>query len=421
MMRAHYKNIILIALFFLITLLRGAPFVIAAPAQLTEDDRKILDLRRQIDELTKQAESYKKNIQSKRQEGNTLKRQIELIQSQIIALENQVRLTSAQIEKTTYDIRNTEKTIHQTEDEIAERKRLMNGLLLRLYMFDKKPIIAMVLQGAKLSEFAGQLQTYDSIVANIVAATEALRIHKNNLDRVQQELSEQKESLESLNDERIQRRNVLDYTRSDKDEILKKTKGQEIEYQKMLSEIEKKQAEFFAELKEYENRAISSGSFIVRVVAENVPPKGTKLFDWPERDYYLTQGYGMTQYARRGSYGGSPHNGIDVASGKGTPLYAIGRGSILASGFNSGFGNWVAVRHDGGLVSLYGHMAKPSGLANGTIVDNNSIIGYEGATGNATGSHLHLSLYKEFFTYLKGDQLYFNYYEGSLNPLDYMK
>lgn len=67
-------------------------------------------------------------------------------------------------------------------------------------------------------------------------------------------------------------------------------------------------------------------------------------------------------------------------------------------------------------------MRSPSGLDNGTAVRKEDIIGFEGATGNSTGSHLHLSLYNEFFTFVnpRNGQLYFNYFDGTLNPLDYL-
>jgi murein DD-endopeptidase MepM/ murein hydrolase activator NlpD len=102
----------------------------------------------------------------------------------------------------------------------------------------------------------------------------------------------------------------------------------------------------------------------------------------------------------------------------------MAEGVVLASGHNNGWGYWLAIRHPnlGNLVTLYAHLRSPAALANGTPVSKSSIIGYEGSTGNSTGSHLHLSVYSDFFTYInpKNNQLYFNYFEGTLNPLDYL-
>jgi len=81
----------------------------------------------------------------------------------------------------------------------------------------------------------------------------------------------------------------------------------------------------------------------------------------------------------------------------------------------------VAVKHDNNFVSVYAHMKIPTPLAVGTRVDNNTIIGYEGSTGNSTGSHLHLSLYRDFFTFTnpKNGSLNFNYIDGTVDPQDY--
>ena len=67
-------------------------------------------------------------------------------------------------------------------------------------------------------------------------------------------------------------------------------------------------------------------------------------------------------------------------------------------------------------------MRDPALVLAGERVDQNTVMGYEGATGFVTGSHLHLSLYHEFFTFIgpKTGQVYFNYFDGSLNPLDYI-
>ena len=97
----------------------------------------------------------------------------------------------------------------------------------------------------------------------------------------------------------------------------------------------------------------------------------------------------------------------------------------MGNGKNEGGGNWVAIKPPTkfNLVSIYSHMSALSFLQVGTQVTASQVIGYEGNTGAATGSHLHLSVYKDFFTYVsnkKSGQLYFNYFEGTVNPLDFL-
>ena len=190
--------------------------------------------------------------------------------------------------------------------------------------------------------------------------------------------------------------------------------------------MEIKQSLFFTEMKELETKIIQGGLYILRVEAKNLPKKGIKLFQWPEDDYRITQGYGCTSYdrcgSRRGPYGGAIHNGIDMASGYGSPIKVIGDGEVIANGTNDGWGNWVAVKHSPyDLVSVYGHMSAFEFVRVGTFVKARDIIGYEGTTGFSTGSHVHLGIYKEFFTYIneKNSQLYFNY-NNTINPRDYL-
>lgn len=144
----------------------------------------------------------------------------------------------------------------------------------------------------------------------------------------------------------------------------------------------------------------------------------------PMDDHIITQNYGRTPFVRSRPdiYGGVPHNGIDMKAGFGSEVRSIGSGTVLAKGFNNAAGNWVAIRHDNDLVSVYAHMKDPTLVLAGERVGENTVLGFEGATGLATGSHLHLSLYHEFFTFIGPitGQVYFNSWEGSLNPFDYL-
>ncbi|MBI2063004.1 MAG: peptidoglycan DD-metalloendopeptidase family protein [Candidatus Yanofskybacteria bacterium] len=393
-------------------------------ADLTSNgtSQKILDLRKQIEELTKQAEQYKGTIAQKQKQADTLKKQIDILNNQILQLQTKIVITDRQVTSTKLEIVDLEGQIFDASEKINKQKLAVGELLLFLYEQDRLSLLAVLLKSPRLSDFTDQAHQVQNLNNKLVGLLTELKTQKEDLEQGKQKLDLKKSELEALNSKQVSQKIALSGNKVGKDVLLAQTKGQEAKYQQLLSSVEKKKAEFFAELQKFEAEAVKSGAFIVHVTADSVPMRGSKIFQWPYDDYYLTQGYGMTAYARRGAYGGAPHNGIDIAAGYGTPIRPVASGAILASGFNNGFGNWVAVRHDRGLVTVYAHMRSPSGLVNGTPVTANSIIGYEGSTGNSTGSHLHLSLYRDFFTYIndKNGQLYFNYFDGSLNPLDYL-
>ena len=386
----------------------------------TEDER-ISELRAEIERLEQQAEQYRGGIAQEQAEAKTLQSEIEQLNSQIKYLGNQISLTGTKITKTSIEIGGVETHISITQEKINSQKNSIAQTILFLNRQESEGLLALLLKNNTISDFLRQEYYVNSLNTNLLALIDNLRGTKKELESQKSDLEIRKGDLESMKQQQSSQKTSLGGTRSEKNGLLKETKGQEVAYQKMLEEVEKKKGLFFVELRELETKTIIGGLYILQVIASNLPKKGTKLFQWPEDNYRITQGYGKTAYSRRGAYGGAPHNGIDIASGMGSQIRAIGDGEIVANGFNSGWGNWVAIKHPPyNLVSVYGHMSSLSFLRVGTQVKTGEVIGYEGSTGNSTGSHLHLSIYKNFFTYEKAGQLYFNYFDGSINPLDYL-
>ena len=86
------------------------------------------------------------------------------------------------------------------------------------------------------------------------------------------------------------------------------------------------------------------------------------------------------------------HNGTDYSAPRGTPIRSIGRGTISFSGTKGGYGKHVRVKHNGKHSSSYSHLSRIS-VRRGTSVRQGDIVGYVGATGLATGPHLHFEFY----------------------------
>ena len=87
---------------------------------------------------------------------------------------------------------------------------------------------------------------------------------------------------------------------------------------------------------------------------------------------------------------GKFHTGIDIAAPEGTRINSIGDGVVSEVGNNDSLGNYVVVTHPNGTHTRYAHCSEITAGV-GTIVSAGQQIGCVGATGMATGSHLHLS------------------------------
>ena len=86
------------------------------------------------------------------------------------------------------------------------------------------------------------------------------------------------------------------------------------------------------------------------------------------------------------------HTGLDFRAWQGTPIHAIAAGKVILVGHFYFAGNCAFIGHGNGLVSFYCHMSHVL-VQEGDVVNSGQKIGLSGATGRATGAHLHLSIY----------------------------
>ncbi|TLW91649.1 metalloendopeptidase [Saccharomonospora piscinae] len=99
----------------------------------------------------------------------------------------------------------------------------------------------------------------------------------------------------------------------------------------------------------------------------------------------FTSGYGARW--------GTTHYGVDIANSIGTPIKSAMSGTVISSGPASGFGLWVRVQHDNGLITVYGHIDQ-SLVAVGQRVEAGQQIATMGNRGQSTGPHLHFEIHE---------------------------
>lgn len=82
------------------------------------------------------------------------------------------------------------------------------------------------------------------------------------------------------------------------------------------------------------------------------------------------------------------HPGLDISADRGTPVYATADGTITHASVSGAYGNLVVIEHQFGIETRYGHLSAFR-TARGQTVKRGDLIGLVGATGRATGPHLH--------------------------------
>jgi murein DD-endopeptidase MepM/ murein hydrolase activator NlpD len=114
--------------------------------------------------------------------------------------------------------------------------------------------------------------------------------------------------------------------------------------------------------------------------------KGNGTYVWPvPSSRVITSGYGYR--------GAEFHKGIDIGAPIGTPIVAVADGVVLQSGPASGYGHWIVILHEGGVMSVYGHMyAHQLKVGVGERVKQGQVIASVGNDGRSSGPHLHFSI-----------------------------
>jgi murein DD-endopeptidase MepM/ murein hydrolase activator NlpD len=105
-------------------------------------------------------------------------------------------------------------------------------------------------------------------------------------------------------------------------------------------------------------------------------------YSWPfSSDWPITQGlHGF--------------NAVDIGAPRGTAILAAAGGEVIVAksgGWNGGYGSYVVIAHGNGTQTLYAHMSKVIATV-GSMVGQGDTIGLVGATGEATGPHLHIEV-----------------------------
>lgn len=102
----------------------------------------------------------------------------------------------------------------------------------------------------------------------------------------------------------------------------------------------------------------------------------------------ISSKFGLRRHPIQGYH--KHHKGVDYRAPTGTPVRASGSGVVMRASYYGNYGNYVSIKHNKEYSTAYAHLSRyAKGIRPGSVVRQGEIIGYVGATGSATGAHLH--------------------------------
>ena len=114
-------------------------------------------------------------------------------------------------------------------------------------------------------------------------------------------------------------------------------------------------------------------------------------FIWPA-DGWLSGMYGYRPDPFTGQR--DFHPGIDISTRRGQPVYSTATGRVSTASHNGSYGNLVEIDHGFGLATRYGHLSAFA-VSKDDTVRRGDVVGYAGATGRATGYHVHYEIWMD--------------------------
>lgn len=342
---------------------------------------------------TELSDAKKKEAAAKALESE-LKEKVSVLQSQIGVLKSQISEVQNSIGVKEQEITAKQNEIARKEQEIADQWDDFKSHMAAMQELRDGGSVAMLRAVNDLyelltfNEVMQDISVKDTeILDNMKAAKEALVADRTQLVEERTQLQNKKAELDAQNKQMQSKQSELN--NSVKEARLSAAEAQQAQKNAQAA-IESDEMNYEAVKKEIQK--------LIAAAAASKPQLSFSGFICPLKSYTrISSEYGWRKNPVSGV--NKLHAGIDFAAPAGTPIYAAASGYVQVAGWSSGgYGNYVIIYHgsmsDGNAYStLYGHMRSVATSA-GKYVKQGELIGYVGSTGNSTGNHLHLEVWK---------------------------
>lgn len=318
--------------------------------------------------------------------------------SKLADLQKKVDDVNSQLQEQQQALQDAAQSYNSAQDIYLTRLRVIyeNGVPNMLDIF---------LSSQSISDFFSKVNVLNSILDYDKSLVNNMQNQKEYVDYIKNNIEIQKTQLDQLTYDTQKSSQALADARTAKQNKMNQMQSSKATLTATAAALAKQESDTQRKIQDEINRmADTGGSF-------------SGQFAWPVPGFNLITTKFNQAYDPWNTGNYTYHTGCDISGSNiyGTPIRAIEAGTIVLAQYYGGYGNCVIIDHGTSSVdgnkykSLYGH-AERLNVVVGQKVNRGDIISYVGSTGNSTGAHLHLEIYKnnklvDPLSYFKGMNL----------------
>lgn len=349
------------------------PLLAGEAEDLKEISRLIENTKKQLTTTAQQEKSVLSSLLSSQQDLDQIERELEALDTKlkttqrgIARLEKELATCQQELDRLT--------RIHRTQQEKYNKR------LTAAYKLGPMSYLEMLVAAEDFSDLVSRFEMLsyflrsDRQLMEEVSATKAeIALEQKEYQSKKRELEQERLSYTKLKKTVAQQRQQQAVLVKKTEEQLKKVQADRNSLESALDELEETSRRIEEEIKrkQREEGALGTGAMIWPVKGRISSPFGTRFHPILKKNRF--------------------HSGIDIAVPSGTQVKAADGGKVLMSGWNGGYGYFIALDHGKGISTAYGHNSRLL-VKEGEIVTQGQVIARSGSTGLSTGPHLHFEV-----------------------------
>ena len=345
----------------------------------TAHGKNVSSLQNRLNNLRRKKQELQHQLHANHALTHRTLQEIAQVDKQLNDVQDALQVTGEQLASSRVKQTQVAGELKQASDKLAVVKEEVRARLKRIYATGPTSTLSVLLGSHTGGELAARGETMAEIARSdrkIFNQYKALRAEVAVRKKAADDLVVQVTNLENRQKgEQV----ALQNARVEKSQKIKSLEAQAGELEEAIKQFEEDERQLTAQIDSFMRHLSSTGIKLPPLVGGFMRPVPGAI----------TSGFGMRWHPILHVY--RLHAGIDFHASTGTPVRAAASGVVAAAQVMRGYGNTIMIAHGSDMSTVYGHLSRIYVRA-GEQVKKGQVIGASGATGLATGPHLHFEI-----------------------------